>query len=337
MYEKIVFFYFLFEDSKYNDIPLERDPAVVERLVKAGIDQSMAEHVAHLFIRDTVSLFEEKLHQDDERDNDHFENIQSTNWQDMRFKPPPINNIAPDGSQIGWRVEFRPMEVGLTDFENAAFATFIVLLSRAILDFKLDFLLPLSRVDENFTRARRRDALRTERFFFRTRCFPPGYRNGFCSHSEASPSKAAVDANNSDGIHELTLNEIFNGNEALGFPGLVPIVRCYLQRYYLPNPSSAAAVTSERDATHELFDRIESSYLALVSRRASGELYTGARWIRGLIDAHPDYAHDSVIGESVAYDMTRSIDQLMRGDIWPKELFGDIRSPLCTQRLASSN
>lgn len=33
------------------------------------------------------------------------QNIQSTNWQTMRFKPPPPN------SDIGWRVEFRPMEV----------------------------------------------------------------------------------------------------------------------------------------------------------------------------------------------------------------------------------
>ena len=47
------------------------------------------------------------------------QNIQSTNWQTVRFKPPPVN------SKIGWRVEFRPMEVQLTDFENAAFAVFI--------------------------------------------------------------------------------------------------------------------------------------------------------------------------------------------------------------------
>lgn len=36
-----------------------------------------------------------------------WQNIQSTNWQTMRFKPPPPN------SNIGWRVEFRPMEVKL--------------------------------------------------------------------------------------------------------------------------------------------------------------------------------------------------------------------------------
>ena len=43
-----------------------------------------------------------------------------------RFKPPPAG-----ASDIGWRVEFRVMEVQMTAFENAAFSTFIVLLTRA--------------------------------------------------------------------------------------------------------------------------------------------------------------------------------------------------------------
>ena len=68
----------------------------------------------------------------------------------MRFKPPPPN------SPIGWRVEFRPLEVQLTDFENAAFVVFVVLLTRAILSFKLNFYIPISKVGDelciNFTR-----------------------------------------------------------------------------------------------------------------------------------------------------------------------------------------
>ena len=103
----------------------------------------LAKHIAHLFIRDPISLFAEKLVQDVENDTDHFEvlilthnmmhivvslvshgitcnvyrisvvsfyvcflqNIQSTNWQSMRFKLPPPH------STIGYRVEFRPLEV----------------------------------------------------------------------------------------------------------------------------------------------------------------------------------------------------------------------------------
>jgi glutamate--cysteine ligase catalytic subunit len=38
------------------------------------------------------------------------------------------------------------MEVQLTDFDNAAFAVFIVLLTRAILSFGLNFYMPISKV-----------------------------------------------------------------------------------------------------------------------------------------------------------------------------------------------
>jgi len=38
------------------------------------------------------------------------------------------------------------MEVQVTDFENAAFAVFVVLLSRAILTFNINFYVPISKV-----------------------------------------------------------------------------------------------------------------------------------------------------------------------------------------------
>lgn len=38
-----------------------------------GIDKLLAQHVAHLFIRDPLSVFEEKIHLDDENESDHFE------------------------------------------------------------------------------------------------------------------------------------------------------------------------------------------------------------------------------------------------------------------------
>ncbi len=72
---------------------------------------------------------------------EHFETIQSSNWQNMRFKPPP-----PEDAEIGWRVEFRPTELQLTDFENAAYVCFVVLLTRVIVSFRLTFLLPISLV-----------------------------------------------------------------------------------------------------------------------------------------------------------------------------------------------
>ncbi|KAF4525568.1 hypothetical protein B566_EDAN015057 [Ephemera danica] len=117
------------------------DEAAYKQMTEAGIDELLAQHIAHLFIRDS--------------------NIQSTNWQTMRFKPPPPY------SPIGWRVEFRPCEAQLTDFENAAIVCFVVLLTRTILSFQLNLLIPISKVDENMQRAQMRDAVRSQKFWFR--------------------------------------------------------------------------------------------------------------------------------------------------------------------------
>jgi len=85
----------------------------------------------------------------------------------LRFKIPPPN------SRIGWRVEFRSMEVQVTDFENAAFSIFVLLLSRAILKFGLNFYIPISKVDENMQRAQKRGATMNQKFYFRKNPFPP--------------------------------------------------------------------------------------------------------------------------------------------------------------------
>lgn len=58
---------------RFNDVPLVYDEKVYNKLKNANIDHQMAQHVAHLFIRDTVSLFQEKINQDDTVDMDHFE------------------------------------------------------------------------------------------------------------------------------------------------------------------------------------------------------------------------------------------------------------------------
>lgn len=54
-------------------MPLVYDKAIYDRLRAADIDHLLAQHIAHLFIRDSVSLFREKLNQSDEEDIDHFE------------------------------------------------------------------------------------------------------------------------------------------------------------------------------------------------------------------------------------------------------------------------
>lgn len=86
--------------------------------------------------------------------------------QTVRWKPPPPRN-SPTDPHIGWRTEFRSMELQLTDFENAAFTAFIVLLTRVILTFDLNLYIPMSRVDANMQRAHSRSAATQGKFFFR--------------------------------------------------------------------------------------------------------------------------------------------------------------------------
>lgn len=63
------------QGDRYNDVPLTYDNDIYKKLLDNGIDRLLAQHVAHLFIRDSVSIFSEKVHQNDEKDTDHFEVI----------------------------------------------------------------------------------------------------------------------------------------------------------------------------------------------------------------------------------------------------------------------
>eukprot|EP01089_Gocevia_fonbrunei_P018523 TRINITY_DN6281_c0_g1_i1.p1 TRINITY_DN6281_c0_g1~~TRINITY_DN6281_c0_g1_i1.p1 ORF type:complete len:361 (-),score=54.18 TRINITY_DN6281_c0_g1_i1:22-1104(-) len=96
---------------EYNDLNPIYDESTYNRLIEAGLDKILARHYAYLFTRDPLVIYKDKIEIDDKKNSDHFENIQSTNWNTVRFKPPP------PGSEVGWRVEFRPMELQITDFE----------------------------------------------------------------------------------------------------------------------------------------------------------------------------------------------------------------------------
>lgn len=50
------------------------------------IDEQLAKHIAHLWIRDPLAIYSNYEQVDDKTESDHFENIQSTNWQSVRWK-----------------------------------------------------------------------------------------------------------------------------------------------------------------------------------------------------------------------------------------------------------
>jgi len=300
---------------EYNDTEVPYDRDIYDRLREHGLDPLLSKHMAHLFIRDPLVIFSETINQDDATSSDHFENIQSTNWQTLRFKPPPPN------SSIGWRVEFRSMEVQLTDFENAAFSIFIVLLSRALLYFNLNFYIPISKVDDNMQRAQKRDAARSGKFHFRKDVFlhdrsrassvascssgsPPSLNGsipkqkklGNCFAPPSPPVNGELKVPVQDEYEEMSMDEIING-QGENFPGLLPLVFAYLDTLDI-EPGARAKI---------------EKYLDLVKRRANGSLETSATWIRNFVRSHPQYKFDSVVSQEINYDLLVAVDEIERG------------------------
>ncbi|KAI6242247.1 Glutamate--cysteine ligase [Aphelenchoides fujianensis] len=282
--------------AAYNDIPLEHDPKILQQLIEGGIDEHLAKHIAHMFIRDPLQVFKERVEQDDTKSTEHFETIQSSNWMNMRFKPPP-----PDAPEIGWRVEFRPTEVQLTDFENAAYCCFVVLLTRVIISYKLTFLSPISKVTENMKRAQTRDAVLNQKLHFRSKLAncdtPPDAKNGV-------PTKTP-DLETT----EMSINEIING-DGKEFPGLIPLIRQFLD---------GADVDVDTRCTI-------TQYLNFIQKRASGEIWTLAHWMRDFVQKHADYKQDSFVPDSTIYDMLNYMDKISKGQEHCTKLLGCFRT-----------
>ncbi|OAL48923.1 glutamate-cysteine ligase [Pyrenochaeta sp. DS3sAY3a] len=279
---------------EYLDPNLVINDDLKKRLLEGGMDDLLATHFAHLFIRDPIVVFAEDLEELDLTKADHFENLQSTNWQHMRFKPPPA------GSDMGWRVEFRPMEIQITDFENAAFSIFIVLLTRAILSFNLNFYIPITKVSDNMETAHIRDAVSTQKFWFRKNPFPSHKPSGTGTSTPIGvPSRPATPVGPVEDEYELmTINEVINGQVSTegGFPGLIPLVESYLN-------SMNVDVETRCDL---------ASYLDLIRKRANGTYWTAAKWIRNFVQTHEKYSKDSVVNDEITYDLIKAAEQITR-------------------------
>ncbi|PNS16652.1 hypothetical protein CAC42_4616 [Sphaceloma murrayae] len=280
---------------EYHDPDLVVDEQLKSRLVEGGMDDLLATHFAHLFIRDPIVVFNEDLQELDLDKVDHFENLQSTNWQHMRFKPPP------PGNDTGWRVEVRPMEIQITDFENAAFSVFVVLITRAILSFDLNFYLPIQRTTENMETAHARDAVLNEKFYFRKNPFSTRPPRSNASSGASTPVTSRPSSPPTLSIEDeyelMSVDEVINGQAKLnGFPGLIPLVESYLN-----------SMNIDVETRCEI-----ARYLRLIRRRADGSLWTAAKWLRHFVDKHPEYKHDSVVGENITYDLVKAAEQMTR-------------------------
>jgi glutamate--cysteine ligase catalytic subunit len=290
---------------------------------------------------------------------DDFENIQSTNWRSMRWKPPVLDvglrnapsleipntedvvtpsavvpacvEKSPDRAALqaagpGWRTEFRTLEVQLTDFENAAFAALVVLLSKAMLARGYSFMIPMSYVHENMRRAQLKDAVLTQKFWFRANSAAQGsVEAGFHTvQSVQNRYRYDIPASGDIDLVEMTLDEIMNGVPGGGaskFPGLLQLVRDFVQ-HDLPTSEDASASSAHLQQHGEL--ALLDSYLVLLGARASGALPTAARWMRNYVTRHPAYTRGSGrLTPAVADDLLKVCDAIGMGEVRCPELYGE--------------
>jgi len=265
------------QGEAYNDYEFPFDPKIVEKLKQEGVDEVLAKHFASLLIKDPFIVSKDDLQQKQSEDSiANFEMLLNTNWRMLRLKTPPLK--SDENNQLGWRIEFRPTELQLTDFENAAIKTFIILLARAIIANKnVNFLVPISKVDANMQTACKRNACLGEKFYFR--------KNIFETDQECQ-------------LESMSINEIINGSE--NFKGLIPFINDYLNTLENMQPETRSLI---------------KNYLQVFEYRANGKLPTPASWMRQFVDKHPKYAHDSKIDDEINYDLMNKIIQISSQNI----------------------
>ena len=280
--------------DEYQDPALIVNEAVKERLLDAGMDQLLAAHFSHLFIRDPLIVYDEDLEEVDLNETKRFDMIQSTNWQTLRFKPPVLSSEG-----AGWRVEVRTMEVQITDFENAAFSIFVILLTKAILHFDLDLYIPIAKIDDNMEIAHTRDAVVSQKFLFRKRVAPETVPHTNGGNIQDVPLKAS-NRPVTDEYRLMSINEIVNGVSPSrdGTPGLIPLIHEYLD-------------TCDYDSTTR--NRLDE-YLNFIRERANGTLPTTAKWLRSFVQKHPEYDSNSVVGSGVFYDLVKLLEEMSETD-----------------------
>lgn len=208
---------------------------------------------------------------------------------------------------------------------NAAFTTFIMLLARAIKHFSLNLCLPMSFVEENMKRAQSVDACRKQRFYWRKNIFPQGFSlsddlpNSGCDRRyEMNDDEASVE--------QLTIREIFEG--CGDFCGLIPVVHKYLRVAVAHDCADnhrgqmdvANGCLVDQTASETSVFNVLCSQVDFIAKRVSGQLPTFAQSLRRFIHLHPEYKQDSLISDSIAYDICLLALAIARDEISESEV-----------------
>jgi glutamate--cysteine ligase catalytic subunit len=277
--------------EEYNDIEFPFDEEMMKFAedkaleLNVEIDKSLIRQLGFLFLQDPLIVFGDRIFVDDSKETNHFENIQSTNWNNVRFKPPP--NFE---SNIGWRVELRTMETQLTADECTAYSMFSFFIAHMLMKKGYNFYIPISKLDENMERAQKRDAILTEKFWFRK----------------------SVEKDSPDEWLELTIDEILHGKPGT-FVGLFNLLFDFCMEEYGVDIQEEWKKKKE-GRTIEINKITENmKYFEILSKRAKGEMPTIARWIRNFVLNHPKYQKDSIVTPEITADLINAMTAISDG------------------------
>ena len=93
--------------DKYQDLDPPVATGALPMLLDAGVDKHLARHIAHLFVRDPLVIRPDRIHLNDTIETDHFENLQSTNWQTIETDHRAVGSRTAEAAARGVRAAHR--------------------------------------------------------------------------------------------------------------------------------------------------------------------------------------------------------------------------------------
>ena len=292
---------------RYNDKPYainKKFKKKLKRLLKQQgspfyKDTRLLNHFAYLFVREAVIVLDKIVIKNNVESTTDYKMIQSTNWQDIRFKPPHSFD-----SKLGWLMEFRAMDNPITDKEKAAIVFFFTLIQRIIVDEKLrvNFYVPISICDDNFDQALIQDTMIKGRFMF---------RRYFCEYLHGNKTK-------SDEMVKLSVEEFLVGNSE--FDGMKNLIKAFIKL------NKDLLITESKKYGKDIEKQIWSVFNFYVAR-AKGELLSNSGLLRKFILTHKAYKQDSTITSEIQTDLINFLIDIRKKD-YHEDLFGKHLSDL---------
>ena len=160
--------------------------------------------------------------------------------------------------------------------------------------FNVDFIIPISKSDENMKRAHYRSAILNEKFWF-NKNFVQAKNYWECNlvKSDFTESKTKDADRIQPEYEEYYLHEILCGKEGTDFKGIYPVIQKFMEI---------------KNYNQEQMDHI-NYLLEFLKARAKGKVPTGAKFIRDFISESPYYNNDSKLSLCT---MTKLVQQLTK-------------------------